>query len=205
MNEKITLQDIIRQLTERCDIPKAEAETFVRTMFDVIEDALATDKYIKVKGLGTFKLIEVESRESVDVNTGERIEIQGHTKVSFVPDTGMRDLINKPFAHFETVILNENVRLEDTETVSEEEIVATPPSAPEPEDQTTERPQEDEEAHEETPVKPEEQPSVEPEETQVKKEEEMPVSIEHSDHRWRTVIIILIILCIVGSIGLFLL
>lgn len=90
-------------------------------MFELIEEALVTEKYVKVKGLGTFKLTEVESRESVNVNTGERIEIQGHTKISFTPDSGMKDLINKPFAHFETVILNENTKLEDTETEIEGE------------------------------------------------------------------------------------
>jgi len=80
----------------------------------LIEEALATEKYVKVKGFGTFKLTEVDSRESVNVNTGERIEIQGHTKVSFTPDTTMKDLINKPFAHFETVVLNDGVEFEDT-------------------------------------------------------------------------------------------
>lgn len=72
------------------------------------------DKYVKIKGLGAFKLIDVESRESVNVNTGERFEIQGHTKVSFTPEPALKDIINKPFAHFETVVLNEGTVLEDT-------------------------------------------------------------------------------------------
>jgi len=114
MNEKITLQDLINLFGEKQGLSKKDAELFVRTMFDLIEEALATEKYVKVKGFGTFKLTEVESRESVNVNTGERIEIQGHTKISFTPDTTMKDLINKPFAHFETVILNEGIELEDT-------------------------------------------------------------------------------------------
>ena len=114
MNEKITLQDLINLFGEKQSMSKKDAELFVRTLFDLIEEALATEKYVKVKGFGTFKLTEVESRESVNVNTGERIEIQGHTKVSFTPDTAMKDLINKPFAHFETVILNDGVELEDT-------------------------------------------------------------------------------------------
>jgi nucleoid DNA-binding protein len=97
-----------------------DAETFVRAMFDLIEEALTNEKYVKIKGLGTFKLTEVNSRESVHVNTGERIEIQGHSKVSFTPDTSMKELINKPFSHFETVVLNEGVELEDT--VIEEEV-----------------------------------------------------------------------------------
>jgi len=114
MNEKITLQDIVNLLCEKQGIPQKESETFVRTMFDLIEEALTNEKYVKIKGLGTFKLTEVNSRESVHVNTGERIEIQGHSKVSFTPDTSMKELINKPFSHFETVVLNEGVELEDT-------------------------------------------------------------------------------------------
>lgn len=129
MNEKITLQDIINLLCEKQGISPKEAETFVRAMFDLIEEALANEKYVKIKGLGTFKLTEVNSRESVHVNTGERIEIQGHSKVSFTPDTSMKELINKPFSHFETVVLNEGVELEDTivenETPEATEITET--------------------------------------------------------------------------------
>ena len=120
MNEKITLQDIVNLLCEKQGMTPKDAETFVRAMFDLIEEALTNEKYVKIKGLGTFKLTEVNSRESVHVNTGERIEIQGHSKVSFTPDTSMKELINKPFSHFETVVLNEGVELEDT--VIEEEV-----------------------------------------------------------------------------------
>ena len=128
MNEKITLQDLINLFSEKQGMNKKDAEVFVRTMFELIEEALATEKYVKVKGFGTFKLTEVDSRESVNVNTGERIEIQGHTKVSFTPDATMKELINKPFSHFETVILNEGVELEDTpieepETMVQEEMI----------------------------------------------------------------------------------
>ena len=123
MNEKITLQDLINLFSEKQGMNKKDAEVFVRTMFELIEEALATEKYVKIKGLGTFKLTEVDSRESVNVNTGERIEIQGHTKISFTPDATMKDLINKPFSHFETVVLNEGVELEDTLVETSEEIV----------------------------------------------------------------------------------
>ena len=119
MNEKINLQDLVNLFCEKQGLNKKEAELFVKTMFDLIEEALATEKYVKIKGFGTFKLTEVNSRESVDVNTGERIEIQGHSKVAFTPDATMKDLINKPFSHFETVILNEGVELEDTPTEEE--------------------------------------------------------------------------------------
>ena len=113
MNEKKTIQDIIEILAEKQGMNKKEAELFVKGMFSLIEEALTTEKYVKVKGLGTFKLTEVDSRESVNVNTGERIEIQGHTKISFTPDSTLKELINKPFSHFETVILDEEANEED--------------------------------------------------------------------------------------------
>ena len=114
MNEKITLQDLVELLSEKSGMTKKNADAFLRAMFDLIEEALTNEKYVKVKGLGTFKLTEVDSRESMNVNTGERIEIQGNTKISFTPDTTMKELINKPFSHFETVVLNDGVELEDT-------------------------------------------------------------------------------------------
>lgn len=114
MNEKVNIQNLIELLVEKHRIAPKEAEEFVKTFFAVIEKGLEQDKYVKIKGLGTFKLIGVESRGSIDVNTGERIEIQGHTKVSFTPDSALKELINRPFGHFETVILNENTVLEDT-------------------------------------------------------------------------------------------
>jgi len=117
MGERINIQNLIDLLAAKKGISKKDAETFLKEMFAIIEQALQTDKYVKIKGLGTFKLIDVDSRESVNVNTGERIEIQGHTKISFTPEAGIRDLINKPFAHFETVILNEGVVFDDVSSV----------------------------------------------------------------------------------------
>lgn len=125
MNEKIILPELIDKFSEKLGMNRKDAELFVKSMLDLVVEALEKEKYVKVKGLGTFKLTEVESRESVNVNTGERIEIQGHTKVSFTPDTTMKDLINKPFAHFESVVLNDGVELEDTpiDNIVEENIV----------------------------------------------------------------------------------
>ena len=123
MNEKITLQDLVELLSEKSGMTKKNADALFRGMFDLIEEALTNEKYVKVKGLGTFKLTEVDSRESMNVNTGERIEIQGHTKVSFTPDTAMKELINKPFSHFETVVLNDGVELEDTPFDDEAKVV----------------------------------------------------------------------------------
>lgn len=114
MNERLTIQDLTDLLAAKHGMTKKDAETFVREFFLLIEEALENEKYIKIKGLGTFKLIEVDSRESVNVNTGERFQIKGHTKVSFTPDTNLRDTINKPFAHFETVVLNEGTVLDNT-------------------------------------------------------------------------------------------
>lgn len=129
MNEKLNIQDLIDLLAEKHGMGKKDAEGFVKEFFLLIEEALEKDKYVKIKGLGTFKLIDVESRESVNVNTGERFEIQGHTKVSFTPEPALKEIINKPFSHFETVVLNENTVLEDTilETEGEgEEVVLQP-------------------------------------------------------------------------------
>lgn len=114
MNERLTIQDLIDLLAAKQGISKKDAEVFVKELFLLIEQALEKDKNVKIKGLGTFKLIDVDSRESVNINTGERFQIKGHTKVSFSPDTSLRDTINKPFAHFETVVLNAGTVLEDT-------------------------------------------------------------------------------------------
>lgn len=114
MNEKLNIQDLIDLLAEKHGMSKKNADSFVKEFFQLIEEALEKDKYVKIKGLGAFKLIDVESRESVNVNTGERFEIQGHTKVSFTPEPALKDIINRPFAHFETVVLNEGTVLEDT-------------------------------------------------------------------------------------------
>lgn len=121
MNEKMTIQDLIDLLAEKHGMEKKDAESFVKEFFLLIEESLAKDKYVKIKGLGTFRLIDVESRGSINVNTGERIEIQGHTKVSFSPEQGLKEVINKPFAHFEAVVLNENTLLEDTPVEKEGE------------------------------------------------------------------------------------
>lgn len=113
MSERLNTQDLIELLIERQGLERKQAENFIKEFFTLIEEGLEKDKSVKIKGLGTFKLIDVESRESVNVNTGERIEIQSHTKISFTPDSALRDIINKPFAHFETVILNEDVNLNE--------------------------------------------------------------------------------------------
>lgn len=121
MNEKLSVQDLVDLLAERHGMDKKDADGFVKEFFLLIKQALESDRCVKIKGFGTFKLVDVESRESVHVNTGERFQIEGHTKISFTPDTTLRDIVNKPFAHFETVVLNENTVLEDILIEEQEE------------------------------------------------------------------------------------
>ena len=96
-------------LMSKFNLSEQESNNFIAEMFKLIEDALKTDKQVKVKGLGSFKLTTVNARESIDVNTGERIIIESREKISFSPDTSLSDLVNSPFAQFETVVLNDGV------------------------------------------------------------------------------------------------
>ena len=112
---KLTIQDIAKVLSDRKGMSKNDASNFVNEMFDVIQQALERDMVVKVKGLGTFKIIDVDPRESVNVNTGERVLIEGHNKITFTPDQLLKEIVNKPFSQFETVVLNEGVDFaEDT-------------------------------------------------------------------------------------------
>lgn len=106
---KVVQKDISMALARKKGMDIADAERYVDTFFSLIEEALLSEKIVKVKGLGTFKLVEVRDRESVDVNTGDRVVIDGHAKVSFQPDPTLKELVNKPFSQFETVMLNEGV------------------------------------------------------------------------------------------------
>lgn len=101
MQKKRLLQDLVEGLAVDGNLKKKDAEDFVRHFFKVVEEGLLTDRSVKVNGLGTFKLIDVEARSSVDVNTGQAFLIKEHLKVSFVPDTELKDMVNKPFAAYE--------------------------------------------------------------------------------------------------------
>lgn len=118
---KTALQLIADAVAKKHKITVKEAEKFVSAIFDVVNEGLKTDKLVKVKGLGTFKVQAVKPRESVNVNTGERVLIEGHEKVSFTPDATMKELVNKPFAQFETVVLNDGVDFADIESKSDNE------------------------------------------------------------------------------------
>ena len=106
---KLTIQDIAKVLSDRKGLSKNDASNFVNEMFDIIQQALERDMVVKVKGFGTFKIIDVDPRESVNVNTGERVLIEGHNKITFTPDQLLKEIVNKPFSQFETVVLNEGV------------------------------------------------------------------------------------------------
>lgn len=127
MDGKLTVTELAQILAKESQMGQSAAEMFVKAVFDVVTEAVMSDKIVKVKGLGTFKLIGVSDRESVNVNTGERILIAGHSKLSFTPDTALKNAVNRPFADFETVILNEKTPIEEMERISgegQDELVA---------------------------------------------------------------------------------
>lgn len=110
---KLTLNNIAKVLVEKNGLEPKEAMTFTTAMFDLIHDRLNEEGIVKVKGLGTFKMIRVEARESINVRTGERVLIDSHAKITFTPDAVMKELVNKPFSQFETVVLNDDVEFTD--------------------------------------------------------------------------------------------
>ena len=110
---KISLNDLAQRLAEKSGISLQDAELFIRKMFDVANEGLQSDKLVKMKWLGTFKVMAVKDRESVDVNTGERIIIEGRDKISFTPDNILKEIVNKPFAQFETVVVNDGVDFDE--------------------------------------------------------------------------------------------
>lgn len=149
-------------------LDKKTCEAFARTLFEVVEEALLSDKFVKVKGFGTFKLVAVSDRESVNINTGERFQIEGHTKVSFIPDNTLKEEINRPFAHFETIDLSdetEQAELDAIDAAAAEEAL------------------ENEEAEETVEEVAEEMPAAEPAEEVVEEEvkEEVPEEVLKED------------------------
>ena len=139
------ISDLATFLSNKHDIKQKDAEKFISQMFDLLSESLNEEKQVKIKGLGTFKVTTVKDRASVDVNTGERIIIEGRDKISFTPDASMKNLVNKPFAQFETVILKDGVDFgeidkkynmeesEEEETTIEntqEEVLSTTPVIP---------------------------------------------------------------------------
>ena len=113
MNRKLLLQEVADAFAQRANISKKKAEAFCRAFFDLIEEELTHESFVKIKGFGTFKVITVNERESININTGERIRIDSHAKLSFVPDSQLKDLINKPFADFQTITLQDRTTEEE--------------------------------------------------------------------------------------------
>jgi len=113
MNNRVGIHELATVLAHKNKITIKEAESFVALMFDNLNQGLNLDKQVKVKGLGTFKVTSVNARKSVDVNTGRPIIIDRRDKISFTPDPVMRDLVNRPFAQFDTMIINDGVEFEE--------------------------------------------------------------------------------------------
>ncbi|MBR5235545.1 MAG: HU family DNA-binding protein [Bacteroidaceae bacterium] len=119
---KITLVNIAEDLVAKSGLAKEDADKFLHAFVETIEKGLRKDKIVKVRGLGTFKLMDMNGRDSVDVNTGERITIKGYTKVSFTPDSSMKEFVNRPFAHFEPVELNDGYPDEEEPVEADESV-----------------------------------------------------------------------------------
>lgn len=203
VKNKISLQELAEFMTAADEtLDKKTCEAFARTLFEVVEEALLSDKFVKVKGFGTFKLVAVSDRESVNINTGERFQIEGHTKVSFIPDNTLKEEINRPFAHFETIDLSdeteqaeldaidaaaaeealENEEAEETVEEVAEEMPATEPTEEVVEEEVKE--EVPEEVLKEEPVEEAEEPMEEPVATEpqnivtAEKKEEEPAKAE---------------------------
>ena len=198
------MSELADRLAEKAGIEKRVAQTFLSAVIDTIRDGVNNDKIVKIKGLGTFKVIDVDARESVNVNTGERVVISSHQKLTFTPDASMKDLVNKPFSQFDTVVLNEGV---DFDNMNSSENIEAEPSEEEEKpiteevqndsDTTVELPevieetpiQEEAPAQEEVPVQEEETPilveepvqDVEEEEVVLVQEEETPVQDDQEE------------------------
>ena len=170
MNNRLAIQDLAGLLAEYTGKDKNSSERFLREFIAVVSEGVYTDKLVKVKGIGTFKIIPVEKRESIHVNTGERFVIPEHYKFSFLPDKELRELVNKPFSFFETTELRENVDFTDMDVVLDE------PNIKETEDESIEEmiPEEKHLPEEEPVVFSEEGSAVPPEEDPVVFSEEEP-------------------------------
>lgn len=166
---KSSLSVLAKAVASKRGLTQAEAERFIATMFEVAGDGIQEDKLLKMKWLGTFKITSVKDRESVDVNTGERILIEGRDKISFTPDNILKEIINKPFAQFETVVVNDGIDFSDIDEKfanmerEEEELQL----------------QKEQECHDEEVVQ-EEQNAELPQKEELSQEEEQPWEEEHS-------------------------
>ena len=131
MMSKSNISRLAKSISSKRGLTQAEAERFVSKMFEVANEGLQEDKLLKMKWLGTFKVTAIKDRESVDVNTGERIVIEGRDKISFTPDNILKEIVNKPFALFETVVVNDGVDFSDIDEKFSLQAVPAEPIAAE--------------------------------------------------------------------------
>ena len=196
---KIFMAELADMLAQKAGISKREAQQFLTDFVETIQDGVNNDKLVKIKGLGTFKVIDVDARESVNVNTGERVTIDSHQKLTFTPDAAMKELVNKPFSQFETVVLNDGVEFDDEPEVEEPAIaeetpepVVEPTPAPEPEPVVVPEPE----------PEPEPMPEPEPEADPAPVEEEVAEEAEEkSASYWWLWLLIAIIACVISFAG----
>ena len=201
--DKFTVQQLADILIRKNRLSENEAQAFVCAIFDVIKEGLEADRQVKIKGFGTFKIIDVDPRESVNVNTGERVLIGGHQKITFTPDSVMKEMVNRPFSQFETVILNDGVDFSDVEkeepapeaeniqktekenTMSEKEVEPEPEAETisEPEVIITSEPEESEIPEPEESANPEQvkEATHEPEKEEIDQESEEEATPEPED------------------------
>jgi len=221
---KLTIQDIAKVLVEKSGLTQKEANKFATEMFSIIQQRLEEDELVKIKGFGTFKIINVEARESVSVRTGERVMIDSHAKVTFTPDTVMKELVNKPFSQFETVVLNDGVEFDDVAEDNEEDVapvedVISPVeelpvvemAQVDEEPQVVETPQIEEEPQVEEEPQIEEEPQVEEtpmvklaEDEPVEEEpvaDEEPVEEESSWKKWLLAVAVVLVLMGLSAYG----
>lgn len=217
------MAELADMLAQKAGISKREAQQFLTDFIETIQDGVNNDKLVKIKGLGTFKVIDVDARESVNVNTGERVIIESHQKLTFTPDAAMKELVNKPFSQFETVVLNDGVEFDDEPEVEEPTIaeetpepVVEPTPEPEPEPVIVPEPEPEPvvvpepepepvivpESEPEPVVVPEPEPEPEPETDPAPVEEEVAEEAEEkSASYWWLWLLIAIIACVISFAG----
>lgn len=183
MNNKVTFPELVEQVAQYANTSKRMSELFLKELFATISQSLIDGESVKVKGIGTFKLTEVSPRKSVDVNTGEEIEIPGHKKLSFAPDKDMAEAINQPFMHFETEILDDDVTDDQLAAIDAGEPTEAP-AADTPAEEETDDTTATEAPAAEAPIAAEEEvvmppvfvaPVEEPEPEEAEAEDEAPV------------------------------
>ena len=215
------MSELADRLAEKAGISKRDAQAFLSAIIETIRDGVNNDKIVKIKGLGTFKVIDVDARESVNVNTGERVVIDGHQKLTFTPDSTMKDLVNKPFSQFETVVLNEGVAFDDEEpepepivepepelvVEPEPESVVEPKPIVEPELEIISEPEPDVEPEPEPVAGPEPEPVVElePESVPIVEDVEQTEELEPSRSYWWLWLLLAIVACVLSFGGGYLL